>query len=353
MTVYRCVREVRYPKWDPNKLENSLVTVELLKFAEKKFLPIVAIVFLLKCLAMVSCKLKWPRFGVLVVAPTRQMKSYTSRVLKKIFDKIFWLDVLSDFTIHSLQKYKDKLKTNVCILVNDGTILFAALNKRTKDRLVGALAELFSDGRYVNQNFDGIVVDLEGQDTLILNLTSESFKNYKDRMLGLTFLERVLTVHYALSEHEKEIWVEKEQRTRNMKFNRKITMDDIETDVEEIPSHYLKLIKIRAKEFSYLSLRSFIGCQDVIKALVRAHAALNKRKHLCTDDFYFLSLIKPYLINPFNPHEGKMIKLRAQGLSYREICKAIGNNKKSHAQVKRVIDKAKIRGILPLEDNNE
>lgn len=186
MTIYRCVREVRYPKWDPNKLENSPVTVELLKYAYNKFLPILAIIFLLKCLAMISCKLKWPRLGVLVVAPTRQIKSYSSRVLKKIFDPEFWLDLLSDFTIHSLQEYKDILKNNVCILVNDGTLLFASLNKRTKDRLVGALAELFSDGRYVNQNFRGKVVDLEGQVTLILNLTSESFKNCHLRLLDRT-----------------------------------------------------------------------------------------------------------------------------------------------------------------------
>ena len=352
MTVYRCVREVRYPKWDPDKLENSPVTVELLKFAEKKFLRKVAIILVLECLAMVSCKLGWPRFGINVVAPTRQMKSYISDELMMIFDKIFWLDIRSDFTTHSLQKYRDIIRNNVCIVVNDGTILLASLTKRQKNRLFGALAELFSDGRYVNQNFKGIVVDLEGQVTLIFNLTSEAFKNYKDRMLGLTFLERGVTVHFVLSEHEKKIWVRKQEKTKGMKFCRKIKLDDIETDVEEIPSIYLSWIELQAKKWSHLSLRSFIGCQDVIKAIVRAHAALNNRKHLCLDDLYFVCLVRPYLINPFNPLEGRIVRLKAQGLSNAEICRRLGKTRGYSTQIERVSEKARLRGILPLENEN-
>jgi len=98
-------------------------------------------------------------------------------------------------------------------------------------------------------------------------------------------------------------------------------------------------------------MRSFVGCQDTIKAIVRAHAALNKRKQLCTDDFYIVTLIKPYLINPFSPYEGQIVKLRAQDLSYREIQKKIG--KKNYlGQIQRVVKRAQIRGILPLETKN-
>lgn len=346
---YKRVKErINQRTWDPRKLENSPLTIEILEYADKKFLPVVAIILLLKSLVMVSCKLEWPRAGVLDVAPPRQLKSYTSREAMKIFDKKFWLDVHSDFTMHSLEKYKDIIKDGVCLLVNDGTELLSSKAKRTKDRLIGGLSELFSDAKYVYQDFRGKVVDLEGWVTLILNITSESFKNYKDRMLGLTFLERVLTVHHVLSKQESETWIEKEQRTMNVTFNRTITMDDIETNIQEIPSHYLKLIKIQAREFSHLSMRSFVGCQDIIKALVRAHAALNKRKGLCTDDFYIVSLIKPYLTNPFSPYEGQIVKLRAQGFSYRDIQNAIGKPNYLR-QIQRVVKRAQIRGVLPLE----
>ena len=90
---------------------------------------------------------------------------------------MFWLDVDSDFTIHSLQYYRDIIKNGVCIVIKDGALLLAALNKRTKDRLFGAFAVICSDGRYINQNFKGKVVDLKGNVTLIFNITSDSIND--------------------------------------------------------------------------------------------------------------------------------------------------------------------------------
>jgi hypothetical protein len=125
-------------------------------------------------------------------------------------------------------------------------------------------------------------------------------------------------------------------------------IDDIETDIQEIPSRYLELIKIEARKLSYLTMRSFVSCEDIIKAIMRAHAALNKRNYVCEDDLYIVTLIEPYLINPFSRYEGQIVKLRAQGLSYREIQEKIG--KKNYLrQIQRVVKKAQIRGILPLE----
>lgn len=350
MNKYKRVDGIRQRTWDPKKLENSPVSREVLEYGDTKFLLIVAPILLLEFLVMVSCKLEWPRLSLFNVGPTRQLKSILTKEVMKIFDTDFWLDLQSDFTMNSLEWYKNIIKNSVCLVINDGTALLSSKAKRTKDRLISGLSELLADGRYIYQDRLHKFV-LEGSVTLILNITSESFKNYKDRMLGLTFLERVLTVHHAFSKQECETWVEKEQKTKKMNFKRTITLDDIETDIQEIPSHYLKLIKIQARDFSYLSMRSFIGSQDIIKALVRAHAALNKRKQLCTDDFYVVSLIKPYLINPFLPYEGLVVKLRAQGLSYRQIQKQIGSNIKIR-QIQRILKKARIRGILHLEDEN-
>ena len=133
-------------------------------------------------------------------------------------------------------------------------------------------------------------------------------------------------------------------------FEPRITINDIETDIQPIPKHYLKWIKIQAKKFSYLSLRTFVGCQDLIKALVRAHAALNQRTEVCTDDLALVSMVKPYLIDPFSPYDGRIVELWAQGgLSSRGICKAIGKSKNYHTQVERIVRKARLRGVLPPE----
>jgi hypothetical protein len=180
-----------------------------------------------------------------------------------------------------------------------------------------------------------------------MNLTSEAYQNYKDRLLGLTFSERFLTPHYVMDKKEKDAWVVNEEKARKIHFDRKITVDDIATSVE-ISSKFLSLIKHIAREFSYTSLISPTGMQDTIKGTIRAHASLNKRSQVCSDDLKFLFAIQPYLTNPFSPYEGLVVKYRAQGLSYREIERKIG--KRNYVkQISLVVKKAELRGILESE----
>jgi hypothetical protein len=111
----------------------------------------------------------------------------------------------SDFTMPSLRRLKYDIESGKCLFVNDGTTLLASKSQRTKDRLVGGLSELLSDGSYTYRDF-GRKFTLEGNVTMIVNITSEAYQSYKDRLFGLTFSERFLTVHYVLTEAEKEEW---------------------------------------------------------------------------------------------------------------------------------------------------
>lgn len=348
---YRRVEGVTKKTWDSKKFNDSPVSKKLLEYSDRKFLSVVSIIFLLKCVATVSCKLERPRLSVLHVAPPRQLKSYTSNEVMKIFSKEFWLDLQSDFTANSLKKHKKKLAQNVCMFVNDATTLFASKAKRFKDRLVGALSALLADEIYIYQDFKKKFT-LKGWITLIMNMTSESYMHNKNNLLGLTFTERVLTVHHLLTKKEEKDWVKKSQKTAKMKFGSKIKVEDIETNVKPIPKHYLKLIEKLAREFSYISMRSFVGCQDLIKGLARAHAALNKRTDVCSDDFEFVLLVEPYLVDPFSKYVGQIIEHRAQGYSYREICRKIGKDENYKDQVGAVCRLAQLRGILPLEIEN-
>jgi hypothetical protein len=266
----------------------------------------------------------------------------------KMFAKDFYIDLGSDFTIHSLQRYKEEIKESRCLYENDLTLLFASKLKRGKERLVGGLSELLSDEVYTYQDFQSKKI-LRGWATVVANMTSEAYNNYKDRLFGSTFSERVLTLHHVLAKPEMDAWVPKEEKSKKIHFEDKITLDDIETNLKEILQKYLDLIQCQAREFSYLSLRGFIGCQDLIKGIVRAHASLNKRQEVCDDDFKFLSMMKGYLINPFSPYEGKIVTYAAEGQSYRSICKNIGKPASYVRQVYDVVQKARIRGILPPE----
>ena len=164
---------------------------------------------------------------------------------------------------------------------------------------MGGLSELLADEIYTYEDF-GQKFTLKGKVTLVMNITSEAYQNYKDRLFGLTFAERLLTVHHVLTEPEKNEWVEKEERTKSMRFREFITEDDIETEVE-IQRKYYDIIRYLSEDFSYLSLRTFIGCQDLIKGTLKAHASLNQRNYICRDDIEFLRMMKDYLINPFSP----------------------------------------------------
>jgi len=349
---YRQIEPRKQKTWDINKFASSPVSQKILKYSSIKFLPAVALIVLLKCLAIVSCKLPRPRLCVGHVGPSRHLKSYTLTQAMKMFAKEFYLDLQSDFTMNSLKRYKKILAQNVCLMINDATTLLASKARRSKDRLVGGLAGIIADEIYIYQDF-GKKFTLKGWVTLVLNITSQSYQNNKDRLLEQSTLsERTLMVHLVLSEPEMTEWNQKSQKTADMTFEPVITIDDIETNIQDIPPHFLKLIEIQAREFSYLSLQSYVGCQDLIKGLVRAHAALNKRKEVCTDDFALVSYVKEFLVNPFSPYEGQIVKLRAQGLSYRSIEKAIGKSNYLH-QIYEVVKKAQLRGILPLETKND
>jgi hypothetical protein len=298
-------------------------------------------IVLLKCLAVVSCKLERPRLSVMHIAPTRGLKSYSSSEVMKIFDEKLWLDLKSDFTLNSLHAYKKELAQSRSIFINDATTLFASKSQRTKDRLIGGLSELLSDESYTYQDCLNKFT-LEGKVTVVMNLTSESFKTYKDRLFErLTFSERILRVHHVLSKQETADWLQRQEDTKDMCFGKIISQNDIETDVTT-PKHYLPVIRHLAQEFSYASLNSQISCQDLIKATLQAHAALNKRKQVCSDDLHYVKCIQEYLTNPFSKYEGQIVRYAADGL----ICKKIGKDSNYRQQVERIIEKAQLRGIL-------
>jgi hypothetical protein len=277
------------------------------------------------------------------VAPSRALKSFTSFELMSVFSKEFWIDLRSDFTINSLRRYKSLLPLGTTFLVNDATLLLASKVQRFKDRIINAFAELLSDGKYVYQNFKEKFT-LEGLVTTIWNITLEAYQNYHNRLFSLTFAQRLLTVFCVPTKTEREAWVEKEEIAKKMHFHRKITGANIAHKVK-IPSKYLPIIRLIAQEFSYLTFNSIIACQDLIKGLLRAHASLNKRSEVCMDDVKVVLMVRPYLVNPQSPHEGLIVKYRAQGLSVRDIAKKIGKVNYNQ-QIQRVIKKAELRGVL-------
>lgn len=294
---------------------------------------------------MVSSKIEDQQLSINDVGQSRSLKSYSLNEVKTIFDKDFYIDLGSDWTMPALRHYQNEISSGKCLLINDATLLFASKSQRSKDRITNGLSELIADQKYIYQNFcqENKFV-LKGKVTAIMNITTEAYEDYKNRLFKLTFAERFLTLYHELTRSEKEDWTSKQEVSQKLRYPEKITVDDIETNVQ-IPKKYFAAITAISREYSYLSMKTFVGCQDTVKGVIRAHASLNKRKEVCTDDFMFVLMLKKYLMNPHNP-EGLIVKLRAQGLSISDICLRIGKTPNYRQQVQRVLEKARLRGIL-------
>jgi hypothetical protein len=302
-----------------------------------------SIVLLLKCLAVLSCKLEERGLSVLHIAPPRELKSYTSYTAMQLFSSDFWIDLGSDFTFPSLKRYQNDLIGGKCLSTNDLAILFNSKVQRSKDRIFGGFAEWLADGKYTYQDFKE-KYSFIAKITFMGNITSASFLNNKRRFYDSTLIERLLVVHTKMSFEEKQQWVAKESISKDVHFDKQICTSDITTRVN-IPQKYFPVINKLATAYSYASLSTLVSQQDIIKALVRANAALNRRSAVCSDDLLLAMKVRPYLQNPFSPYEGRIVELRAQGLSYSQIQKRIGK-KNYNRQIQRVIADAKLRGIL-------
>lgn len=344
---YQRVEGISQRTWDSMDFDDSPTSQKLLNHFKNKFVPSVALIGLVECLPFPSCKIDGPGISVARIGPPRSFKTVLLNEIKNIFSDDFYINLNSDFTLNSLERYIEPIKQGCVLVINDAALLLDSKPRRTKYRLEGGIAGLASDGIYEYQDFRKKFT-LEGNVKLLFNITYESYIKNRNRFFASTLSERLLMLFHLVPETETELWIVKEQETQDMQFAPKITLEDIETKVKPIPLHFLKLIKLQAKEISYLTSRSYIGSQDLLKGLVRAHASLNHRDDFCSDDFALISMAKSYLIDPFNSNEGRIVKLRGEGFSYREIEKMI--HKRNYLQqIQRVVEKAQIRGILPRE----
>jgi hypothetical protein len=324
--------------------ENSPVSKKIWDYFNQKYGQIIAPVGLVKACAVVSAKLDYPKLSVFVVAPTRQFKTQTTREMTRIFPKSFYIWLGSDFTIHSLyEKYKERGMDKRCLLCNDATLLFSSKEKRTKDRLISALAELISDGTYhYGERLERF--QITASVSMIMNITMESYNKYESKLLGSTFLERFLTLFYKMPEAEQTDFLENRELKFSLKFGKKTPF--LPKKCIKNYDFYKKLLIDYSRTYSVLSLKSYLGTYDCLVALIKAHLTLNGRDEICSDDVDLLKMLRDYLVNPFAPNESRVVEFYKQGRSLKEICLLLNRKPEDYiAYVSRVIKKAKERGL--------
>jgi hypothetical protein len=322
------------------------VSGKLVEYFKKKYCDVIALVGLLKACSIVSSKLE-KQFNVFVIAPTRQFKSRSSEELLEAFPKgkkSMILDVGSDFTIHSLNEQFKGIIPPGCLMINDLTLLMSSKGKRTKDRLFGGLAELMSEGRYQYGDRQSQFI-LKGHPSLICNMTAESYQQNKETMEISTFLERMLTIYYFLSEDDmKTFFMDKKDR-KLLKFDDKTYLKVKKFKPVNIDEFRFKIFEL-GSVYSCLGVCSLPGMLDNLENLVIAHAFLNGRDNLCEDDILLLEILKSFINNPYAKNEGKIVELWEKKMSVQKIMMYLGIKKTSQDYVYRVIRKAKLRGHM-------
>ena len=332
--------------------EESPNSMAIWKYFDKKFGQLIAPIGLAKVCSVLSAQLVYERYStnIFTVAPTRQFKSITSVDASKVFPKNYNIQLGSDFTIFDIYEHHGRGKNGIhkkCLMINDATVLFASKGKRSKDRLVGALGELISDGfyRYGDRLSQFI---LKGRVSVVMNMTSESYNQYSKMLLGSSFLERFITLFYAMPWKEQYNFMkEKEKRVNfNWKdfkpdkilFKRRISKSEFLGELTEI-----------ASTAACLAMKSFAGTDDQLKSLASAHAALNSREKMIEEDVFFIKSLMPYFSNPFAPNEFKIVRLAQEGRSQKDICLLLDKDVDGYQPyVSKVIKTAKERGLVSI-----
>jgi len=332
---------------------------KIYNFLERKYYKQIAIIGLLKCCALISAQFKSnPRFHLLLVAPTGQFKSRTNIEAQNFFSPTMWINLGSDFTVHGIMKQYPlkKGKHSIhkkCMLINDGTLLLASKAKRTKDRLINAFAELLSEGEYIYIDWQGDQY-LKGDVSLIMNMTNESYEQNKKYLFECTFLERMLTVFFEQDEEEYTNYSKKRHDIRGITIDEKKINKIKEFEANMDMKKYYDRIKCVTDDWSILNYKDRNRTMDVVEGLLKSHACLNGRSSIVDDDFEFLNMVRPFLIDKLAPNQHHILKMHLMGKNNLEIAKELRPNvvldkNKDHpyrAYVSRVVKTAINRGII-------
>jgi hypothetical protein len=331
--------------------DKSITSTELYELYSKKYSPSIAVMIIAKTCAVASLKVKNKDvlpLCVLDIGPSGHFKSRSSLALEDIFSKKNVLYLGSDFTIHSLMtEYGKEELENRCILVNDFTLLLRAKTKKSaKDRLLMGLAELMSEGRYIYSE-RGQKMELNARISLVGNMTLEDYEDNEALLQGSTLSERLLVVYCHVSEKEQEAFVKEEKERFGLKPTSKIKIKPIEIKLSQ---EDIQRITTIAKEWkAFIMSPSLPRVFDKIKALVCSHALLNGRDYLCDDEWKFLDLLRPHIMNPVKKGKDfEIVRLYMQSMKVKDIAKELGYSPNSLKVVYNVIERYKKRGVIPM-----
>jgi hypothetical protein len=321
----------------------QIVSKKIYDYFENKYY--LGYVGLIKAVCLASLKVQNRSYmpaSNITIAPSGQFKSRTSIEIMSIFQPSTYIDLGSDFTMHSLmEKFKGgKLCNNKSLLINDLTLLFSTKKRQTKDRLVNGLAEVLSEGKYTYSERNSPSIIFKSRINIIANITRESYLRNRASFLDNTFGERLIPIFFGLSDEKQLELIRNSAERKKQEFGDKIKLNKQEiSNFEEFLDEVIEL----CRKYQKIALSpSLSRAEDKIKGLIGGLCVLNDRDKMFKSDIDLVTEFLQYFCDPLNT-EFVIMSCYLQGKSIKEI---VFETRKSEAYIYRIIGKYKNRGVL-------
>lgn len=323
--------------------EDSPVSKKILRYFSTRIGQYVAPIGLLKVLSIHSASSSYPRLSVLHEARSREWKTQTLLLAKKMFNEDFYIYIKGDKTIHSLVDDYGENWDCKCLMLNDGNLLFKSMATKSKERWLSAISVLLTEGVYeYGSRIDKFTI--RGKVSLIINLTTPSYYRHKNEIFETTLGNRLFIAHAWLKEKYNLQCKKNFDNTKGLASGILITEPYNRTIRNE--GEYEKELLAYAKDYAILSVRSVAETLDIVKAIAFENARINQRNYLTDDDMEIVRMFREYNIDPMVPDEPRVILGLKEGRTYTDICHLLQKPTSYKSTISYYHKKALQKGVL-------
>jgi hypothetical protein len=323
--------------------DDSPVTRRILAYGGLRLGQFLSPVVHTKVLAIHSAESPYPRLPVIHEARSREFKSKTLELAEQMFDKDMYIWLSGDTTINALENEFGVDLDGKCIDIDEGSLLFTAMHKRSSNRWLTCVSHLYSEERYkFGIERDSFV--LKGRISLVINIPTPQFYKHKNELFDVTLADRAFILHSWLKSEEHRRCKERFERTAKLdsgvyiteRYNR--TIRNLNEYKDELWSY--------AKDYGILAVRSPAECYDIVIAIASENARINQRNYLTEDDINLVRMLRSYNVDPQVPDEPRVIGFLKEGRTYKDVCHLLGKSQSYYSTISHYKKRALQRGAL-------
>jgi hypothetical protein len=323
--------------------EESPTTDRILAYGSIRLGQYISPMVLIKALAIHSAESPYPRLPVIHEARSREFKSITLKLASQMFDKDMYIWMSGDTTINALKNEYGTDLDGKSLNLDEGSLLFNAMHKRSSNRWLTGVSHLYSEERY-KFGIERESFELTGRISLVINIPAPQFYKHKQELFDVTLADRAFIPHSWLKAEEHRQCKERYERTAKLKPHIFI-IERYSRTIRNL-NEYKDELWAYAKDYGILAVRSPAECYDIVQAIASENARINLRNYLTQDDMNVVRMYRSYNVDPKVPDEPRVIGFLKEGRTYRDICHLLGKNERYKSTISHYKKRAELRGAL-------